>query len=162
MSSHGFHVGGRQCLPQPAGSTGAWEFPSLPQQPQVTCIRHYPPPSSLGLGGSPPANNNLHCLPSGTAGEILQNLPHPPTRASVPTQKSQGRSQLPPSITTHEFCNALAKPAQELSFPLVGTQQVTQPRLSRSVQCREQRRGAKGEKFGPNAFLSGMLKPVES
>lgn len=56
----------------------------------------------------------------------------------------------------------LVKPAQELSLPLVGTRQVTQPQLNRSVQCREQQCGAKGEKFGPNAFLSDMLKPVES
>lgn len=161
MSSHGFHVGGRQCLPQPAGSTGAREFPSLPQQPQVTRIRHYPSPSSLGLGGSPPANNNLHC-PVALLGRSskIRHI-HPREQVCPPKKAKEDPSSLRLS-TTHEFCNALLKPAQELSLPLVGTQQVTQPRLSRSVQCREQRHGAKGEKFGPNAFLSGMLKPVES
>lgn len=116
-------------------------------------IRPHASPPSLALAGSPPC----------TAGQILQDLPHSPTRVRVSTQKKAKEEPIfPPSVTTHEFCNAPVKPAQELSFPLVGTRRVTQLWLSRNVQCIEQQHGAKGAKFGPNAFPIDTLKPVES
>lgn len=42
---------------------------------------------------------------------------HPWEYVYLPKKKAKEEPIFPPSVTTHEFCNAPVKPAQELSFP---------------------------------------------
>lgn len=146
LSSHGSQVGSRRCLPESAGSRGTSEFPSPPQPPQVAPSDLTPLPPPLPWQGLPLAR------PATSTHESTCIYP----------KKAKEEPSFPPSITTHEFCSAPVKPAQELSLPLVGTRQVTPLWLSRNLQCREQQHGPKGAKSGPNAFPIDTLKTVES